>query len=212
MTVIAKWAGVGVAVQSALDAAKTITAISKANPGVVTSTAHGYVNGDFVVLTIQGMYQVDGRVFRVANVAANTFELEGENTTTYDTFASGTAERITFGTTLSTLVSLNASGGDFDFIETTTIHDLVKKQVPGNANAAVYSFESIWDVSDAGLIALKGASDSQAKRAVRFTIGAQKMVFNGYIGASLLPTGSAGELVKTNVSITGTGQPKVYAT
>ena len=66
------------------------------------------VNGDFVVLTVVGMHQVNGRVFRVANVngAGNTFELEGENTTAYDTFTSGTAEVITFGTTAATFTGV----------------------------------------------------------------------------------------------------------
>jgi hypothetical protein len=213
MADIIKWSKVSVAVQSALAAAKTITAISKANPGVVSSTTHGYSNGDYVLITAQGMSQVDARVFRVANVAADTFELEGEDTTSYDTFTSGTAEKITFGTTLSTLVSLTASGGDFDFIDVTTIHDQVKKQVPGTANPATYTFESIWDPSDAGLTALKSASDAQAQRAVLFTFaGGQKLTFTGYIGATMLPTGNAQDLVKTNVVITAFGRPTVYST
>lgn len=213
MATATKWSNIAVAVQSALAAAKTITAITKANPGVVSSTAHGYANGDYVRITAQGMWQVDSMVVRVANQAANTFELEGVDTTLFDTFTSGSAELITYGTTLSTATNISASGGDFDFIDTTTIHDNVKKQIPGLANPATFSFENIWDVSDAGLKALKTASDSQAQRAVRFTFAnGQKLVFTGYIGASLLPTGGAQELVKTSAVITMFGKPNVYAT
>jgi len=75
------WSGVAVAMQSALSAPDTITAISKANPGVVSSTSHGMANGAFAVLDVLGMGQVDDRVFRVANQAANTRERGGENTT-----------------------------------------------------------------------------------------------------------------------------------
>ncbi len=54
---------------------KTITAITQANPGVVTSTAHGYANGDIVIIeTVVGMTEVNGGIFIVANQAANTFE------------------------------------------------------------------------------------------------------------------------------------------
>ena len=42
------WTNVAVYIQSALAASKTITAISKANPGVVTSAGHGYSTGDYV--------------------------------------------------------------------------------------------------------------------------------------------------------------------
>ena len=181
---------------------------------MVTYTGTDPTNADYLVLTVSGMSQLDGRVVRAANVSGvgNTFECEGVDSTLFDTFSSGTAEVITFGTTLTTATSVNASGGDFDFIDVTTIHDSVKKQIPGLSNPANFSFENIWDVSDAGLIALKSASDSQAKRAIKFTFAnGQKLVFTGYIGCSLLPTGGAQEVVKTNAVITMFGKPTVYA-
>lgn len=212
MPTVSKWSNVTVQIQSALAAADTITGITKANPGVVTATAHGLNNGDYVKITAAGMYQVDGRVFRVANSTTNTFELEGEDTTNYDTFTSGTAEAITFGTTMSTATGLTASGGDFDFIDITTIHDNVRKQIPGLASPATYTFESLWDVSDTALAALKSAADNQAQRCIRFTFASgAKVVFNGYIGATLLPTGNAQDKVVTQVVMTMFGRPTLYA-
>ena len=213
MATISKWANVAVSVQSALAATKTITAITKASPGVVSSTTHGYSNGDYVLLTVQGMYQVNYRVFRVSSVAADSFALEGEDSTNYGTFVSGTAQKITFGTSLATLTSINASGGDFDFIDTTTIHDNIKTQVPGLPNPATYNFDSFWDPSDAGLVALTSASDSQAQRAILFAFAnGQKFTFNAYVGCSLSPTGSAQDLIKTSVVFTALGGPKSYST
>ena len=78
-----------------LEANKTITGITKANPGVVTSTAHGFSNGDTVVISgVVGMTQVNGKRFKVANVATNTFELQdidgnNVNTSSYTTYSSG---------------------------------------------------------------------------------------------------------------------------
>lgn len=67
-----------------------ITNITKANPAVVTSTAHGMSNGDVVRLVdVGGMTEVNGRTFTIANVAANTFELSGTNSTAYTTYTSG---------------------------------------------------------------------------------------------------------------------------
>ena len=212
MAVITKWSNVAVSVQSALAATKTITAITKASPGVVSSTTHGYSNGDYVLLSIQGMYQLNYRVMRVSAVATDSFTLEGEDTTNYATFTSGTAQKITFGTTLATLTNINASGGDFDFVDTTTIHDSIKTQIPGLGNPSTYQFESFWDPSDAGLVALKSASDAQAQRAILFSFSnSQKFVFNGYVGCSLSPTGSAQDLIKTSVVFTSLGGPKAYA-
>lgn len=212
MAVITKWANVAVSVQSALAATKTLTAATKASPCVISSTAHGFSNGDYVLVLAQGMYQLNYRVFRVASVATDSFALEGEDSTNYGTFTSGTAQKITFGTSLATLTSINASGGDFDFIDTTTIHDNIKTQVPGLPNPSNYTFESFWDPSDAGLVALKSASDSQAQRAILFSFAnSQKFTFNAYVGCSLSPTGSAQDLIKTTVVFTALGGPKAYS-
>lgn len=80
-------------------AAQSITAITKANPGVVTySGADTYANGDKVFISgVIGMTEVNNREFEVANVnvGANTFELSGVNTTSYTTYSSaGTVEEI----------------------------------------------------------------------------------------------------------------------
>lgn len=73
-----------------LEAAKNITGLTKANPGVVTSNAHGFSNGDSVYITgVGGMTQVNGRFFTVANVTTNTFELSGVDTSAYTTYTSG---------------------------------------------------------------------------------------------------------------------------
>lgn len=212
MATAKKWSNVAVAMQSALGTSVTITAISKDTEGVVTAT-NTLTNGDYVVLSVQGMRQVDDRVFRVKTVSGTGFTLEGEDTTDFDTFASGTAQKITFGTSVTTATSLSSSGGDFDFIDTTTIHQAARTQMPGLPSAASFSFDNIWDVSDAGLKAMKSASDGQAKRAFMFTFGAggQIMVFNGYVGASLLPGGSAQQLVTTKTTITMNGTPTYYA-
>ena len=50
------------------ETAKDITAITKANPAVVTSSSHGYSNGDHVwISSVVGMTELNGRRFTVAN-------------------------------------------------------------------------------------------------------------------------------------------------
>jgi hypothetical protein len=210
---VRKWAGVAVAMQSALAATKTITAITKASPAVITSTAHGYANGNYVLLSIQGMSQLDNKVVRVANQAANTFEAEGIDSTLFDTFSTGTAALITFGTTITSATSMSASGGDFDFIDTTTIHVNVKTQIPGLANPLNYTFDNLWDLADAAQVAMKLASDTQAQRAFRFTFGTGGpiMLFSGYVGFTGAPTGNAQDKVTASAVITAFGTPTYYA-
>jgi hypothetical protein len=215
MTTPSQWSDVDVDVQSSLATALTVSAISKANPGVVSYTGTDPSNGDYVLVSALGMTEVDGRVFRVANVntSADTFQLEGEDTTLYGTFLSGTARVITFGTSVTTITGLNAAGGDFDFIDTTTIHSTVRTQIPGLASPGVYTCESFWDPSSASLLALKQASQNKAQRCVRFSFAdGRKFLFNGYVGATLFPTGNAQDLVKSSLVFTMFGSPTVYGT
>lgn len=212
MATVNKWSNVAIAMQSAIAATKTITAITKANPASCTSVAHGYSTGDYVYLLISGMYQLQARVFRITVSSVDVFTLDSTDSTLFSTFSSGTAAKLTFGTTFGTVTTLNGSGGDFDFIDTTTVHDAIKTQVPGIASPLTYSFENIWDVADTGLIAMKAASDLQAQRAFRFTFATGAIVtFSGYVGCSLVPIGSAQDKVTTPAVITAYGALSAYA-
>lgn len=206
------WKNVSINMQSAIEAASTITAITKDNPAVATETAHGRANGDLLYLSVSGMSQLDRRVVRIANADTNTYELEGVDSTEFDTFSSGTAAEVTIDTAITSATTVSASGGDFDFIDTTTIHQSMRTQMPNLPNAITYTFDHIWDPSDTGQIAMKSASDAQARRA--FEIGfpsGKKVYLSGYVGFSGIPGGSAQQLVTTQGVITIEGMPTSYS-
>jgi hypothetical protein len=207
------WSKVAVALQSALAAAVSASAISKANPGVLTHAGASPTNGDYVLLKVQGMTQVDFRVVRVAGATATTFQLEGVDTTLFDTFSSGTFEKITFGTSITSATDFTTSGGDFDQIDVTTIHDAIKKQIPGSANALTVNGNLLWDPAEAAQIALKASSDTKSQLAVRITFADNtRALFVGYVGFSGVPTGQAQGRVDTPLTITAFGLPTYYAT
>lgn len=67
-----------------------ITGATQANPCVITSNAHGLLNGDKVkIASVGGMTQLNGNVYTVANKTTNTFELSGINSTAYGAYTSG---------------------------------------------------------------------------------------------------------------------------
>ena len=74
---------------------KSITAITKANPGVVTSASHGFSNGDEVYVdSVGGMTELNVRNYLVANSTTNTFSLQDLfgndiDTTNFTTYTSG---------------------------------------------------------------------------------------------------------------------------
>jgi len=89
---------------------KTVTGITKANPGVVTSASHGFVNGDVVQFgVVTGMTELNYTLAVVTNKAAGTFELYDLNGSTINTsgyVAVGTAGTVYHrGVTLSKSIS-----------------------------------------------------------------------------------------------------------
>ena len=80
---------------SVLEGDKTISAITKANPAVVTATGHGYSNGDEVVISgVVGMTEVNGKRFLVAGKTTNTFQFTNKdganiNSSSFTTYTSG---------------------------------------------------------------------------------------------------------------------------
>ena len=67
---------------------KAITGITQANPGVITSNSHGFSNGDEIYVSIsQGMTELSGRNYLVANSSTNTFTLTDLHGTAINTTA-----------------------------------------------------------------------------------------------------------------------------
>lgn len=84
-----------------LETATSITGVTQANPGVVTDAAHGYSNGDQILINnIVGMTQLNGRFATIANATTNTYTLVDMygvpiDTTAYSAYvSSGTASRV----------------------------------------------------------------------------------------------------------------------
>lgn len=210
---ISKWSGVDVDLGT-LGTAQTITNIQKTSPARVDHNGAVLVSGNYAALVdVLGMSQVNNRLFRVATPEASptSFLLENENATSYDTFTSGSVKPVTFSYSMSTGTTVNASGGDFDFIDTTTIHDLQRTQIPNVANPLTYSFDCFWDPSDSFLTQVRSFTQLQTLVALRLSfINGYKFLVLGYVSASLAPTGSQGDVVRTPVTFTAFGLPTVY--
>jgi hypothetical protein len=63
-----------------------ITGITQANPGVLTSNSHGFIDGNEVSISIsQGMTELSGNTYLVSNSTTNTFTLTDLNGEAIDT-------------------------------------------------------------------------------------------------------------------------------
>lgn len=208
------WSGVGVDIETAKATALVVTAISKANPGVATYTGTDPIEGSYVLIKAAGMEDVDDRVFRVGTVngAGNTFELDGEDTTDYDTFTSGTAEVITFGASMTNAQDIDASGGDPELQDITTIHGKRRKQAPTVLSALSLKFGTLFNPADPAIVEMAKATRRKETRCARLRFsGGTIMVFNCFPAASNAPTGTAQGPVKSPVSMEVQGSPTIYA-
>lgn len=207
------WKGVQVLMQSALETAGSITAVTKASPAVATSASHGYANGDYVLLTnVQGMPKLNNRVVRVTGVVGDDFTLEGIDSTTYPDFVSASVQKITFGLGFSTLADFTVSGGEYTEDDITTIHDDASYMAPVLPSAVSISTNSFYDLSDTALIAAEQASENLEQRAFMLVFqNGQRWLANGYVGYQATPTGNKGEKVMTPLKITVSGKPTAYA-
>lgn len=204
--------GLSISMESAIAAAKTITVATNADPGVFTSTAHGYSNGDIVLLEVEGMLEVNGRLYVVYGSDANTFQLEdvdgvsGVDTTNYGTFTSGTAKKVTLGTSVTGVQDFSPSGGDPTFVDTTTVHDKVRKQSVVGSNPITYNLTFQWDPEDAGQIALRNAFETSSSKGIKIAWpDGMYMLFYGSVGFSGIPGGTSQGVVTTAAAITATG-------
>jgi hypothetical protein len=206
------WSNVGVDVQTALAVAVPITAITKANPAVASATAHGFLDGDVLLLRTKGMRQLDWAVVRVDNKTTDSFELEGIDSTEFSTFSSGTAQKITFGASAETFQDVSANGGEAADVNVSTIHNDQDTSIPGNRTPLVFNFGSIWDPNDPALKALKGFDRKKSPCAIVFRFATGDLVyFAATPSSSLAPGGSAGAVVTTPVKLSVKGLLTNYA-
>lgn len=94
-----------------------ITAITRANPGVVTANGHGLATDDYIWISgVSGMTQVNDRIYRVTVVNANRFRLRDAgtganwNTSGNSNYTSGGTERECRVSDCSVVVTSNGHG------------------------------------------------------------------------------------------------------
>jgi hypothetical protein len=203
-----------VQIQSALAAAKTITAISKVSEAVITAT-HDYSIGDYVLIqSVGGMTQINNRVVRVKSVSTTvSFVAEGLDSTNFTTYTSGgTAKKITFGTSFDNVTGLSLPDASPDEIDATTVHDDERQIVFGHAAAQKGSFACLADPLSSAIVEVQTADAAQERRAFLVTLASgYKALFNAYCSGGAGFDGSVGAAGTSQVSLTLRNKPQWFA-
>jgi hypothetical protein len=99
-----------------------ITAITQANPAVVTSATHGLSDGDVIKIDgVAGMVEVNDEAFIVEVVDANSFQLVDTDSTGYGAYVSAGGFDVGEFSNMCELTNYNRQGGTSAEIPTTSL-------------------------------------------------------------------------------------------
>lgn len=206
--------GATVALATAYGSAKSVTAITNANPGVITAAAHGMANGAFYELK-SGWQKVNDRVFKAANVATNAVDLTGIDTTDTVRFPAGSGtgslREITAFTQISQILEFTTNGGDQQFANFSFLEEDYERQLPTITSAQSIQIGIADDPTLAGYIALKAAGEARAIRALKVTLPNNSVImYNGYVSFNETPTLTKGSVMQVTATISLQGRPTRY--
>lgn len=159
-------------VATVLSAEKSVTAISNAAEAQVTSTGHGFTNGDIVLIT-SPWGRLNLRAFRIKSATTNDFVLEGGNTSNTDLFATGSGgggnvQKVTTWVDLDKTLNHSSSGGDPKTVNVKFIESEVEIVLNDGFNAVSRTFDMDADmIGTPAYGALKTLSDTDAFTIVR---------------------------------------------
>lgn len=168
---VVKGRGVRVELGATYGTAIPVTAVSLANPGVATATAHGLVDASAGYFdSVTGMVQLNGQGIRIDAPAANTFALQGLNTTNFPAYTAGNFFPVLTWTTLAEATSYTIGGGAPAKLDVTTLLDVIQQQENGLLAAQTLSMRVLAQTVPSSAMQLVIASaQAGTKLVVRIT-------------------------------------------
>lgn len=191
-------------------AAITVTAVSNANPALATAVGHGLSDNDEVLFT-SGWEDATDSVFRVDSQSADTFDIDGLNTTDTDWFAAGTGtgtvEKLSSWVEIPQVLDIQTSGGGARF---SNIEPLAKR----NAIAVPTGFDPMnitltlgHDPANATYLAMVNLSRTLSKVAFKMVIGGGAVGYGyGHMVVSEAPLLNRGQANRVTAALSLLGR------
>ena len=195
-------------------AAKTISAMTNANPAVATSTAHGYATGDEILLT-SGWEDATDSVYTVRVVDANSFRIDGLDTTNTGFFpvgtGAGTAQKISGWTAIPQVLTISGSGGDPSFTDVQLLPKRNSLKIPTGFNATSITLTLAHDAANANYKTMVGISRNLSKVAFKQVISGGAVTYGyGYLSVSEMPTLNSNQVNQVTAAMTVLGRSISY--
>lgn len=203
-------------IASAFAASKTTTIVTNASEAVVTSTGHGYSNGDIVEMT-SGWGRLNRRDFRIKSVATDTFVLEGADTSSTTFYPAGTGvgsvRKISTFTQITSVMNPQSTGGDPKNVVYKFIESDVEYSINDGFTATSYTLELDADaIGSAGYTALKTLTDVQTDTSLKVVTRSGSLIFQPCtVALNEAIRMQDGQINRVNVSFNGNNRLTRYA-
>ena len=176
---------------STFASAKTVSAVTNANPAVATSTAHSYATNDEILFT-SGWEDATDTVYKIEVVDANSFKILGLDTINTSFYPSGsgtgTAQKISGWTAIPQVLTISSSGGDARFTEVNLLAKRNGVKIPTGFNATSVTLTLAHDANNANYQTMIGISRTLSKVAFKQVISGGAVTYGyGYMSASEMP-------------------------
>jgi len=203
-------------IATTIAAAKTTTIVTNAAEAVVTSAAHGYSNGD-VVIVGSGWGRLHNRAFRIKSITTDTFVLEGADTANTTLFSPGTGignvRKVTAFTQITTVMAPSSSGGEPKTVSYKFQEDENEYTLNDGFSPVQRSINLDADsIGTAGYTALKTFTDSGADTIIRTNAKSGAV---SYLVATVALNEeeiiSEGQIVQVKCAVSGRSRSTRYA-
>lgn len=169
-----KFQGSAIAIVSGYDflsPSLAITGVTKANPAVVTCAAHPLASGDVVKFSnVGGMTDLNGEVYIVEKIDANSFSLVDTDSTGYNAYTSGGVIDVATFSNWCELTSYNRQGGSKPEIAATSLCSTAAEYELGLQDFGTTQIDFHFAPQTAIQTALAAFNASNEKIAVKVTL------------------------------------------
>lgn len=197
-------------------AAKTVTAVTNANPASASSAAHGYLTNDEIMFT-SGWEDATNTIYRANVVDVNTYTFLGLNTvsTRFYPAGAGTGSTQKVGTWVSIpqVVNVETSGGDPRFTEVQLLASRNSLKIPTGFNATTTVITMAHDPADANWLTMIDISRTLAPVAFKMALGGGGTTYAyGYMAVNEAPKLNVNNVNTVQVSFAFLGRQISYST
>ncbi|QKZ05825.1 phage tail protein [Pseudomonas eucalypticola] len=197
-----------------LGVAKPFTAITNANPAVVSAADNGLANGDVLVVS-SGWAKLNGRPARVIAAADDTFSLENINTINASSFpagsGAGTFQVATDWTQIAQITEPAANGGEQQFLTYGFLEDEDDRQLPTTKSASSMTLPVADDPSKDFVAIVEEADEDKEPRLIRANLpGGSKIYYYAYVSITATPTLSRNNIMTRTITLSFASRPTRY--